>query len=162
MITTTLRILCLGLLLTTGTARALAAQERPAGEPARRESVERLLVMTKVEVFHQKTLDEAMARYASVPMIETIGAQVWELMAKYNSWAAIKEDMIAVYAELFTEEEVQGLIAFHETPLGARLIEVTPVLTSRLTDLSMARLRAGFIEMGLPVPPTLRPGGPPG
>lgn len=149
------------LLVTTGTASALAAQDRPAGEPARRESVERLIVLTRVEAFHQKTLDEAMARYASVPLVGTMTAQARELVAKYNSWAAIREDMIAVYAELFTEEEVQGLIAFHETPLGARLIEVTPILTSRLADLSMARLRAGLIEMGLPVSPTLRPRGPP-
>lgn len=68
--------------------------------------------------------------------LETITNNANALIAEFSAamQAAITyDDMLEqvyypVYDEYFTEEDLQGLIAFYETPLGEKLIEVSPGL----------------------------------
>jgi len=44
------------------------------------------------------------------------------------SWETLKPAFIQIYAETFTEEELQGMIDFFKTPMGQKWIEKQPQL----------------------------------
>jgi len=56
------------------------------------------------------------------------------------SWAKLKSGFAAIYAETFTQQEVDGLIVFYESPVGQSLIAKTPELTRRSFQLMQERM----------------------
>jgi len=47
---------------------------------------------------------------------------------KYLRWESVKEDMISVYTQEFTEQELKKLTAFYQTPVGKKASEKMPKL----------------------------------
>jgi len=41
-------------------------------------------------------------------------------------WESVKEDMISVYTQEFTEQELKKLTAFYQTPVGKKASEKCP------------------------------------
>ena len=55
-------------------------------------------------------------------------------------WAKLKPSFAAIYADTFTQEEVDGLIAFYDGPIGQSLIAKTPELTLRSLQMMQQRM----------------------
>lgn len=51
------------------------------------------------------------------------------------SWDSLKEEYIALYAETFTEEELEGIIAFSKSPLGKKMAEKSPLLMQKSMEI---------------------------
>lgn len=116
-----------------------AVSAAASSAPASTVSVERLLKALDLE----RTLD---ATYAQVHQVaEGVAAQagirardreafdrymlrVTEVMREEAGWAKLKEPMVQIYARHYTEAEVQGLIAFYESPLGRSMVAKTPAI----------------------------------
>lgn len=64
------------------------------------------------------------------------GQQVMEIIMKELSWENIKGDYIELYAEVFTIEELKGLIAFYESPAGQAFVKKQPELNQKSMMLS--------------------------
>jgi hypothetical protein len=62
-----------------------------------------------------------------------------------------------IYARHMTADELRGLIEFHTSPLGQRLIELQPVLAREVmtasTQLIMDLMRRVFDRAGIQIPP---------
>jgi hypothetical protein len=58
--------------------------------------------------------------------VEIMSEVVRELFTK--EYATLQPRLVVAYAKVLTHDEVRQLIAFYETPLGRRLIAVTPQL----------------------------------
>ncbi len=58
------------------------------------------------------------------------------------SWDALKGDFIQAYAEAFTEDELQGLVAFYNSPLGQKLVEKQPAVTEKMGKLTQKKMMA--------------------
>lgn len=112
---------------------ALAAAPTPAS-PA---SVERMLQAMGAEqmlggMYGQVgQFAEAMAKQAGIreqdrPAFERYMQRVAEVMQQEAGWAQLKEPMIRIYASHYSEEEIQGLTAFYESPLGRSMVAKTP------------------------------------
>lgn len=50
------------------------------------------------------------------------------LMKDELSWAKLKPGFVKIYQDTFTQEEVDGLIAFYQSPAGKALVEKQPEL----------------------------------
>lgn len=121
-----LRALALSLLL----APAASAQS----PDAKMEAIGELMELTGAAALGQQMADQMMAHMA--PMLRQAYPDVPpdmmdELLDEMR--AEIRSvDMVAlvgpVYDRHFTEEEIRGLIAFYETPLGRRTIERMPIV----------------------------------
>ena len=64
-----------------------------------------------------------------------------ELMTWFSGffvWEQIRDLYIDIYIEVFTEEEINELVAFYQTPLGQKLLAKMPVLM----QVSMQRTQA--------------------
>jgi len=66
--------------------------------------------------------------------------EVMDLIAEEMSWKKIKNDYIAIYAETFTDEELQGIIDFYKSPAGAAFVETTPALTRKSMELNQRQM----------------------
>ena len=75
----------------------------------------------------------AIAQKASQPAMKVT-------MEKF-SWANMKEMFVDIYAEVFTAEELNDIIAFYESPQGQKFVEKQPELT-RVTMQKMQTVMA--------------------
>jgi hypothetical protein len=66
---------------------------------------------------------------------------------KYLSWQSLKEDLIRIYAENFSLNEVNDLIAFYKTPTGQKAIQKIPELMNRGGRLGAQRVQENFPEL---------------
>lgn len=127
---------------------ALAAPPSPA-------SIERLLALTEAE----KNLEGAQ-RYSEQMMQEMMREQNQrrmlspdaqnrmrdvmqksaQAMREEMSWANMKPLMARIYAESFTQEELDGLIAFYESPAGRAFTRKMPVVMEKSMMLMQERM----------------------
>jgi len=131
---------------------ACSASVHAAASP---ESVDRLLQVMKVQsqleaVYAQvlPTVQTAM-RQSLGPKIDPAEAEhlfnvvlprVNAVLRDELGWARLKPGFATIYAETFTQQEVDGLIAFYEGPIGKALVAKTPQLTQRSFQMMQQRM----------------------
>jgi uncharacterized protein len=88
----------------------------------------------------QKTIEQSfgavtqmMPNHANMP---PEAQEVMNMIIKELSWDNIKNDYIKLYADIFTEDELKGLIHFYESPIGKAYIKKQPELTQKSMMLS--------------------------
>ena len=140
------RIAILALALCLGCAPAFAADPAPAPAPvpdsmrASDADIDRLLkvmdaqsmmegIMKQFSVSQQSMVQEAFGKDLSDAERE----RMQELLAKTNaitlkhmSWTALEPVMREVYAQVFSKQEVNAMIAFYSTPEGASILKKSP------------------------------------
>ena len=63
-----------------------------------------------------------------------------QAMREEMSWANMKPLMARIYAESFTQEELDGLIAFYESPAGRAFTRKMPVVMEKSMMLMQERM----------------------
>ncbi len=58
-----------------------------------------------------------------------------DLLFEGLSWDKLKDEYIQLYADTFTEEELQGIIDFSKSPLGQKMAEKSPILMQRSMEI---------------------------
>lgn len=136
--------------------------------PASPASVERLLKALDME----RTLDASFDQIGQIArgMGEQAGVgsrnrddferymqRVSEVVREEAGWAKMKEPLVQIYAKHYSEAEVQGLIAFYESPLGRSMTAKTPaimqdsaLITQDLMKRLMPRIAGLAKEMRMP------------
>lgn len=132
----------------------LASLTTHAAQPTA-ESIDALLKLTRVEsllntVYGQmeqmmrqgmmqavagKSLSKEQQR-----VIETAPKEFAAVMRSELSWASLRPVYVDIYRATFSQEEVNGMIAFYRTPAGAALIEKMPVVLQKSNAAMQGRL----------------------
>lgn len=125
-----------------------------ANRPASTASVEKLLEIIEAGRMHQTTVQE-MAQMIDqstrqiLPRIppakraefrQTM-VQLDVILREEMNWEKIKPQYIRIYAETFTQQEVDDLIAFYQTPSGRSFIKKQPEVTQKTADLSQEKMK---------------------
>jgi hypothetical protein len=55
-------------------------------------------------------------------------------------WQKLKPEYVKLYAEVFTEEEIEGMVAFYKTPAGHAMIEKMPALLSKSMEIGQRQM----------------------
>ena len=136
-------------------AVALATLAAGARAAASAESVERLMqamrVQAQLEMIYSQTLPamqnamkqslgSQMKSEEAQHMYDTVMPRVNAVIRDELSWARLKNDFAAIYAETFTQQEIDGLIAFYQGPVGSVLVAKLPQLAQRSTQLMQQRM----------------------
>lgn len=114
--------------------------------PATKESVERLLDLSKadvtvdimqsdVEKFLRKMLNSQIDRSGATVAQDlsidlAIDRFLQKIRAEFN-WTSLKPLFIPIYQETFDQQEVDDLIAFYQTPSGQAFVNKTPLIAQR-------------------------------
>lgn len=121
------------------------------------EAIETLLTVTKLEGLSQKMVSDADQMMVSMAMqlansqgkpmtaaqerqLDAVMKKAAELMREELSWAKLKPLYTQIYRETFTQEEVEGMVAFYRTPVGAAMIDKMPQVMQRSMELSRSRM----------------------
>jgi hypothetical protein len=115
-----------------------------ADDAKERRLAEELLTLMQVKEMSQQALKE-MAQV--VPPGDTPEAaegrkEMLALMEKAMSWDGVKNDYIAIYADLFDEQDLEAYVAFFRSAAGRKYVETTPELTKRTMEVGAQRMQA--------------------
>jgi hypothetical protein len=126
-----------------------------AAAPASRESVDHLIalgnserVIELVRAQQRKMIDSMVDRMAQQKKLTPEQAErahaaarkTFDAVGEELAWDKLEPLMAQVYMETFSEEEIQGLIAFYESPTGRAFVEKMPQATQRAMQLIQARV----------------------
>lgn len=123
--------------------------------PPSNESVSQLLVATRMErsvSVAQQGLDQAVRHSINQGLqgktltpqgqkvIDKFSADASVIIRKEINWADLKGAYAKLYAETFTQEEVDGLLAFYRSPAGVALLEKMPLVTQKSAAITQQRI----------------------
>lgn len=137
------------LLLATVLSLAIAVPAL-AAEPSEA-SLERLFVVTQVEKLSQSMIQQVNTmlkpafeqalnankdltpeeRARAQEFSEEYGRKMAPILAEELSWSRMKELHLQIYRSSFTQEEIDGLISFYESPAGKAMIEKMPIVMQK-------------------------------
>ncbi len=138
---------------------ALAAHAEPASEAAAQELLrisraESMLTAARANLEQQMrdTMDSMLAQEKLDPaqreaVTRGVPARVAELISKALDWPAVEKDMVQVYRDNFTEEEVAGQIAFYRSSVGQSVLDKMPAVMQQSTELAMRRMQTVLPQM---------------
>lgn len=128
----------LAVVIALSSAAVLAQDAKPG---AREAKVERLLTLTGVDSQTDKMMDQmfkmAVANFPSdAPpevraKLEEMQTKVFALISERMSWQKMKPVYVKLYAEVYTDEELDGMIAFFSSPAGRSMTAKSPILMQR-------------------------------
>jgi hypothetical protein len=121
-------------------------------EPARPETIEELLVVSKtqslLESAHQNigrttlaNIDQALEKDGSNAeerrvYLEGFSRKLSQIAQEELSWDTLKPMFIRIYSESLTQEELEGMVAFYKTPAGQAMVNKMPrVMQATMTEM---------------------------
>jgi hypothetical protein len=75
-------------------------------------------------------------------IMELAPARLASLMREEMSWAKMEPMVVQIYRESFDQAEVDGLIAFYQSPVGQSFVAKMPVVMQRSMEASHTQLQA--------------------
>ena len=87
-------------------------------------SMEQVMEMSLKMIDHQD-----LSAAEKIDAKKAVKASMEATLARFE-WKTMKSMFVEIYAEVFTLEEIEGLITFYETPLGRTFIAKQPELTA--------------------------------
>ena len=132
---------------------SFAAMAAPASDA----SIETLLALTKSEAalntmhaqiepvmtqsirqaFGAKSLTAEQQR-----AVDTAVKRSVEIMRSELSWTSMKPEVVTIYRETFSQDEVDGMIAYYRSPPSMAAVEKLPVVMQRSNAFVLARMPA--------------------
>ena len=121
---------------------------------------EELLIVTNVKGQLDQMLDQMRAMQAQ--QLRTLGQsedaitnqnEMMQYVEEMMGWETLKDDYISLYIEVFSEEELQGLVDFYKSDLGQKLLVKQPELMKRSMEIGqkhsmkvLEKLRSSMAE----------------
>lgn len=81
------------------------------------------------------------------PSSQAFRDKLFAMLAERMSWEKMKPQYIKLYDEIFTAEEVAGILAFYKTPAGTALLEKMPALMTRSMQIAQQQVNETMPEI---------------
>ncbi len=125
-----------------------ACSTASADQESHRKAAENLLKVMGVEGQLQTTIDQMLElQVKSNPQIAPFKDAMKRFFTKHMSYSGLKEDFITIYVDTFTEEELDQITAFYQTPTGRKMAEKMPELSSKGMQLGAKRVQDNQAEL---------------
>ncbi len=119
-----------------------------ADETSHRAAAESLLNNMDMDKLMSQSVDQMLqVQVGQNPAIAPYQAQMKTFLSKYMSWAAMKDDMVKIYVNEFTEPELKELNAFYQTPLGKKTVQKMPTLLAKGAEMGQKRVQEHLPEL---------------
>jgi hypothetical protein len=136
------RLVCILLICFAAAPAPLAAQER-----SKQQKIERILELTNPETVVTEIVtqvDGMMQQIQPNPTpqqknrrqdaLNKIATLAKERLQK------IRPELVKAYSETFTDEEIDGMLAFYETPAGHAMVAKIPAVNNRMSGIIQAEI----------------------
>ena len=119
-----------------------------AGTDSHRQAVEKLLELThmqqKIEISVNNVLTLQLRQSPELREHEDL---LTKFLEKNIGWTGMKDNLIKMYMEAFTEQELNEINTFYSTPSGQKLIQHLPELIQQRDRLAMQRMQENIGEL---------------
>ncbi|NLC23430.1 MAG: DUF2059 domain-containing protein [Oxalobacter sp.] len=122
-------------------------------QPASKASIEQLLEIMETKQMYEATMqemtkmvDQSTARIMNRIPPEKQGkfkkamAQLDTIIKEEMSWDKMKSQYVQIYMETFTQQEIDDLAAFYQTPSGKSFIKKQPLVIQRTSAISQEKM----------------------
>ena len=124
-----MRRLLLALLLSVAAASGARAQDLSASHLA---AAEALLVATETEAAMNQSVDSMLENQIELnPELAPFRDIMRAFIREHLSWDAVRDELVQVYAQAFTEAELREITAFYQTETGRKAALLTPSLMAQ-------------------------------
>lgn len=107
-----------------------SAEAGAAQEIGRLDAALRLLDAMDMRVNLANTVEQVtLAEVEKNPKLEPYKGVMLEFMNKYMGFDNIKSELADIYANAFTQTELEELARFYQTPVGKKILQKLPELT---------------------------------
>ena len=119
-----------------------------ASDASHRAAAEALLNLMDMDNLLNQSIDQMLEMQVKQnPAIGQYQTQMKAFLSKYMSWASMKEDMIKIYMDEFSEQELKELLAFYQTPLGKKTVQKMPKLMAKGAEMGQQRVQQHLPEL---------------
>jgi hypothetical protein len=119
-----------------------------ADEVSHRKAAESLLSQMNMDAVLSQTIDQTLQMQIKAnPAIAPYEQEMKNFLKKYMSWAGLQQDMVKLYADAFTESELNELSKFYQTPVGKKTLQQMPVLMSKGAEIGQRRVQEHLPEL---------------
>jgi hypothetical protein len=73
--------------------------------------------------------------------------RVLDLVNQKVGWKALEPDFVNLYAGTYTEEELDGMLTFYKSAIGQKMLDKTPELMAKSTEITQQKMREIQPEM---------------
>ena len=112
-------VLCAGFLINANATQA-------ASDKAFVKDIKHLLVLTGSDKLGMQIIANMSQQYRA--MFPSVPEKFWDAFVNEITGEDLVNLVVPVYVKHYTHEEIKGLIVFYETPLGKKVIQVTPAV----------------------------------
>jgi len=113
-----------------------------------RQAVEQLFERTRMQQKIETSVDNVVSMQLSQdPAMREHEALFRDYMERQIGWSGLKEPLIDMYMQAFTQQELDEINAFYSSPAGSKLIEKLPELIKRRDQLAMQRMQDNIGEL---------------
>jgi hypothetical protein len=118
-----------------------------ADEASKNAKIEEMLQLTHVDRMISQSFDQMKTMVSSQMSkadmsaedrqhAEELQQKMMAMIADRLSWEKSKASYVRIYAETYTESEVDGILAFYKSPAGQAMLEKMPQLMQKSMELS--------------------------
>ena len=139
-----LTLALLGTLLFSSTASASTDSHRQAAlEMLSISRVDKMIepMMENVMSMIQQQMAQVDIPEDKKPIIQKYNQKIVETLRQEMQWAKMKEDFVALYLNVYTEEEIRELTEFYSSPLGQKKLDKMPELMQASLQISQSMLQ---------------------
>lgn len=124
-----------------------------AQELTKQAKIERILELTNSQASVDKMLDQMTGMItaqmkAQMPkatpeqlaQVQEMQTRVMELVKSRMSLTKMREQYVKIYTELYSDDEINGMLAFYDSPAGRGFLQKTPLLAERMMAASQTQM----------------------
>ncbi|MDR0734884.1 MAG: DUF2059 domain-containing protein [Elusimicrobiota bacterium] len=113
-----------------------------------RQAAEELLKITHMDVLLDKTMDQVLGmQIQQNPELVPYKSVMEKFFRKYMSYESLKPEIIKIYSDNLSVQELNYTIAFYKTSTGQRILEVLPQITQQSMQLGIAKVQGHISEL---------------
>ncbi len=104
-------------------------------------------VYAQVQQMFAQGFAQAKAPESKKAVLERYQAKANAELDKAVGWPVLKPELVKLYTNAFSEQELKELMAFYQSPLGKKVLENMPMLTAESARLTQAKLQSAVPQV---------------
>ncbi|MDG9669016.1 DUF2059 domain-containing protein [Hahella sp. CR1] len=119
-----------------------------AADDGAKKAAARLLDVMNMEVMMEHSIEQMMTiQLQQNPNLTPFRDVMMRYFKKQMSYDTLKGEFVKIYADAFTEKELNEIVAFYQTETGQKAIQKMPELMSKGAQLGASRVQANIQEL---------------
>jgi hypothetical protein len=119
-----------------------------ADDKSHLEAVEEFPTVVNMESAMTHTIQRMLTvKIRQNPKLAPFRKTMQEFLIQHVGWESMKGEIIQMWKNAFTEQEVRELTEFYKTPTGQKAIKAMPALIARASQIGQQRVRENLPEL---------------